>query len=346
MYKEPEKKPTLKVPTEERLLNLTVYLMSGRRARMLREIVGSVTGYEPGKEYESNRRMFIRDKKALAELGIPVRLTQTEDPLTGLDVEAYKIDPTDVYLPAIPFTEREAAALLELEGSLSAGGRPPLRELGWALEKVASATGRRAAAGAASGVLLRLDRQGTESSGLVGALQDAVAERRTVRVSYRSPVTGKTVARSVDPYGLFLRSGYWFLHGWCHLRKEERTFRVARLELIEQPAEKDTPDFELPDGFSLADRIRRRAPWEFGDEPPTRVVVCFHPDAFWQVRNIWGDLPSVEFDENARTITVNSVNNDALVSWALEFADRAEIVSPAPLRKKIAAALRSIAENA
>ena len=337
-----------KIPTEERLLNLTVFLMSGRKPRTLREIVGSVGGYEQDKEFESNRRMFIRDKKALADLGIPVRLTSTDDPLTGFDVEAYKIDPTDVYLPAILFSESETEALLSLEGSLSATGRPPLRELKWALEKIASAAGRSAPAGAAaSGVLLQLDRPGAaDRPELVAALQDAVAERRAVHIRYRSPVTGKSVARRVDPYGLFLRSGYWFLHGWCRLRKDERTFRLDRLELVEPPAEGDGPDFELPPGFSLADRIRRRAPWEFGDEPPTDAVIRFHPDAFWQIRNVWGDLPSVSLNENERTIAVKSVNNDALVAWALEFAARAEIVSPPALRAKIAAALQAVIENA
>ena len=36
-------------------------------------------------------------------------------------------------------------------------------------------------------------------------------------------------AREVDPYGVVALFGRWYLHGWCHLRNDRRTFRVDRI---------------------------------------------------------------------------------------------------------------------
>ena len=65
---------SMRVPTVERLLNLSAFLLSERRPQTLRTIVEKVEGYDPRKDYESNRRMFIRDRKALAGLDILIKI--------------------------------------------------------------------------------------------------------------------------------------------------------------------------------------------------------------------------------------------------------------------------------
>ena len=349
MKTEKQTKTANKIPTVERLINLSVFLLNAKKPRTLRSIIEQVAGYESEKDYESNRRMFIRDKKALGDLGIVIRLAKTDAPLTGYETEAYKIDPRDFYLPTILFSESEVAALIELGRRLSGvTGASPMRELGWALTKIASAAGRPAAgARPAEPVLLQLVRtEPTADPALLTALQDAVVERRAVKLRYNSTSRPRPVDRRVDPYGLFLRRGYWYLYAYCRLRKAPRSFRLDHLELLDTPEPGGGPDFELPAGFSIEKEASRRAPWEFGDERPTTAVIKFHPDVFWQIRNSWGDLDSISLNENECSMTVKSVNNDALISWTLEFADRAEIVSPPALRSKIAGILKGILADA
>ncbi len=338
-----------RIPTEERLLNLSVFLLSARKPRTLREIVAQVEGYDRDKDFESNRRMFIRDKKSLADLDIPVLLTKGTDPATGYETEAYTIDPRDFYLPEIRFTDEETAALAGLGRRLTgAKSTPPLRELDWALAKITYA-GSRPATGtpAADNLLLQFDRSNaTTDTVLITATQEAVADRRRLRLKYQSPATGRSVERRVDPYGIFLRRGFWYLYGYCHLRKEPRLFRMDHLELVETPEGGDGPEFDLPADFSIEKHARRRAPWEFGDEHPVTAEIRFHPDTFWQAQNTWGNLESASFDEKTLTMTVRSVNEAGLLSWTLEFASRAEILSPPALRAKMAAILKGIIANA
>ncbi len=60
-------------------------------------------------------------------------------------------------------------------------------------------------------------------------LQAAVADRKTVKFEYYAISRDEAMARIVDPYGLQLVAGEWYLIGWCHLREGMRTFRLSRI---------------------------------------------------------------------------------------------------------------------
>jgi predicted DNA-binding transcriptional regulator YafY len=64
---------------------------------------------------------------------------------------------------------------------------------------------------------------------------------------------GDQTAREIDPYGVLLFSGLWYVHGWCHLRKGTRTFRVDRIRRIDVLPRQ----FDPPDGFDVQDAVLR-----------------------------------------------------------------------------------------
>ncbi len=337
-------KPESKIPAPERLLNLSVYLLERKRPASLREIFSEVEGYDPSKDHDSNRRMFIRDRETLRGLDIETLMEKTTDPATGAETEGYRIDPADFYMERVTFSDAEVEALSRLGARLGKTGAAPLRELEWAVAKAISSGGRRSAAGSFVETVL-LNFEPGEDSAKVEAVQTAISERRGLEIKYRAPGTQKGSSRGVDPYGLFLRRGQWYVVGKCHLRGGARMFRLDRLE-IEGGALSAARHFDIPANFSLEEYVKRRAPWEFGDERPADVSIRFHPDFFWQARNAWGDLDSVSFDENSRTMRLRSVNEQALFGWLLGFAAGAELLSPRPARERFAAVLKKIIENA
>ncbi|HOX29124.1 MAG TPA: WYL domain-containing protein, partial [bacterium] len=259
----------LKIPSAERLFNLTMFLL-GTKPRTLKSILDSVEGYEKSKDSESNRRMFIRDKKVLAGLDIPVRIVKTNDPLSGYETEGYIIDPSDFYLPAVNFTEEEIASLKRLSGVFLGKMRTPaLNDLDWALSKISSLSGRGERsdppAAAPDRMIMEFDRKGGgDDPELIGTLIDAVSEKRRVKIVYSTPGSKETSTRNVDPYGLFVRRGYWYLHGYCHRRNEVRSFRTDRIRKVDMDEKREPPHFELPENYSFLEDVRARAPWEFG----------------------------------------------------------------------------------
>lgn len=67
-------------------------------------------------------------------------------------------------------------------------------------------------------------------------LNRAISERRRVAFIYTAASTHEEQARIVDPYYLFFSDGYWTMRGWCHTRREFRSFaldRIRELEMLE-----------------------------------------------------------------------------------------------------------------
>ena len=63
---------------------------------------------------------------------------------------------------------------------------------------------------------------------LVAALQDALPESAPLCMRYRAWHAPETV-RVVQPLAVYFQRGYGFLHAFCHLRREERHFRLDRI---------------------------------------------------------------------------------------------------------------------
>ena len=61
-------------------------------------------------------------------------------------------------------------------------------------------------------------------------LREAMNDGTSVSIQYYTPITDTVTERRVDPLGLTLHDGHWYLLGWCHLRTDERWFRVDRIE--------------------------------------------------------------------------------------------------------------------
>jgi len=84
------------------------------------------------------------------------------------------------------------------------------------------------------------------------ALAKATAQRKQLSLAYRKPGQQKTEPRVVDPYHLANINGEWFLFGYCHLRRDIRTFVPARIQAVEPTGK----SFERPKKFSLEKRLK------------------------------------------------------------------------------------------
>ena len=82
-------------------------------------------------------------------------------------------------------------------------------------------------------------------------LQDALARRRLVHLSYYVPGRDETTERDVDPMRLLVVEGRTYLEGWCRLAEAVRLFRLDRvlgLQVLDQaadvPAEAEPKDVD------------------------------------------------------------------------------------------------------
>jgi proteasome accessory factor B len=278
----------------KRLLDLVMLLLRARTPVTYREVREQFPGYQTA-NVEAGLRAFERDKADLLELGVPIRyITPEED--DSLEDGGYVIDLKRFRLPEVRLTADEVSALVLAASVARAipGGTYPkivdlaLRKLAFDLPDSPDTPSELFATGRAP-VLVHFPERaritgpdGAASPGEMGEhfaeLEAATRFRKRVSMTYQAAGTGETSRRDVDPYGLVYRECAWYLVGWCHLRREVRSFRVDRIGDAQMAPKPKSPDFERPPGFDVRAFVNR-SPWTFPTEPLEDVVLVLGRDA-------------------------------------------------------------------
>lgn len=167
-------------------------------------------------------------------------------------------------------------------------------------------------------------------------LRRCMAERRRVRIRYRG-FNREETERVVDPYGLALQWGLWYLVGYCHLRLDMRTFRVDRIQALE-PLE---AAFQLPSDFSVREFL---AAMTGPPEPVYQVEVRFSSEIAPRVaerRGAWQDL--IEHPDGSVTVVFPTADLDWPTWWVLSYGAAARVISPPELAERVRQAAGAVA---
>lgn len=77
-------------------------------------------------------------------------------------------------------------------------------------------------------------------------LDRAIADEYSVKFLYHKSDDDQSKYRLVDPYKIIYWNNKWYIIGYCHMRKDIRSFRVNRLESLKRTDNK----FKRPENFS------------------------------------------------------------------------------------------------
>ncbi|MBL0216869.1 MAG: WYL domain-containing protein [Myxococcales bacterium] len=268
----------------KRLLDLVMILLGARTPVTYREIREQFTAYQT-LNVEAGLRAFERDKADLLELGVPIRyITPDED--DSLEDGGYVIDLKRFRLPEVRLTADEVSALVLAASVARAipGGTYPkivdlaLKKLAFDLPELPDTPTVFPRPAPPTPVLVHFPERRTigvdrpELGEIYATLESATRLRKRVTLKYQAAATGSTSRRDVDPYGLVYRESAWYLVGWCHLRREIRSFRVDRIGEATMAPKPKSPDFERPTGFDVRAFVNR-SPWTFTTEPVESVTL-------------------------------------------------------------------------
>src|SRR5919201_2251830 len=265
-----------------RLVTLLLLLQLGR----------SWTADELARRLGTSRRSVHRDIEVLRGAGIPI--VATRGPAGGFRLP-------DAYRTRLPLTEQEATALLVgAPGAASALGLDALL-LDARLKLIGSLSADLRERAGRAAQLIHYDEppcfHTREEPPFLRRLATAAAERRSLILEYRAG-RGGAVSRHIDPLGLVLKAGVWYLAGRSD--NEIRIYRVSRIAALEDAGETFVP----PPGFDLAS-FWARARDEFELTRP-RVEVTVRLDRAelsalrravdWTVRPTVGDGKAIDRD--------------------------------------------------
>ncbi len=355
----------------QRWLDLIAYLAGRRLPVSVEELMEQLPAYArdwmegDDTTRASVRRKFERDKDELRDTGIPIETVTYHVGALKEQVEGYRLTRTNFYLPYLKLLgtdegergegrispaevfevarEEAAAAVRGLRHVADVPAFPMAREARSAFRKLTFDLDP-----ATLGMTSVLFAEPPESAHLpetLRVLSDAVLRRKRVTFLYRAIYRDEVSDRSVLPYGLLFQHSHWYLVGFDENRDDIRIFRVGRMtDARSNPATPNTPDFQVPEDFTLRDYAKREA-WELGeDEAPARARVRFHfPLSLWAERNGRGTLTeSLEDGSSVREFEIR--NADPFLRWILSLQGEAGIVEPPELAKQLVEMARAVAE--
>lgn len=187
---------------------------------------GRLGGAELAARLEVDLRTVRRYILMLQDMGIPVETSR--GPGGG-----YRLRP-GFKMPPLMFTDDEAVAItFSLLRARRQEGLADASALEGALAKVERVLpeGLRSRVQAIEPSVTFVNPPAAQPipNGHVLLFSSAVQEQRRVTLRYRSPREDTDTARSLDPYGIVWHWEFWYVVGWCHLRRAVRVFRLDRM---------------------------------------------------------------------------------------------------------------------
>ena len=306
----------------ERLVNLTIALLATRRYLTKSEIFRSIEGYEGSDE--SKERMFERDKDDLRSLGIEIEVGGF-DPIFN-DEAGYRIKP-----------ESYALDLGEISGADIA-----------LLSLAANAWNGQALNAIAHSALLKLKSIGIDSDidaipMLAPRMVSAGSELVTVveAITTRSPITFTYIGqdlenqkRTLNPYALASRDGFWYFAGIDLDKGAIRTFRLDRVE-GEIAVGKKNASFEIPAGFDLFSHL------DEGISAKLATIDIRKGKAFALRKKALSVVEKGEWDQ----ITIQYGDDSTFIDSLLWHLDDVVVIEPSELRESVVKILSSMVVN-
>jgi proteasome accessory factor B len=340
----------------KRLLDLVMILLRARTPVPYREIRESFVAYQTTNA-EAGLRAFERDKADLLELGVPIRyITPDED--DALEDGGYVIDLKRFKMPEVRLTPDEISALVLAASVAHAmpGGTYPkivdlaLKKLAFDLPELPDTPTVFPRPEAPAPVLVHFpDRalpaaanaERPELGEIYATLESATRLRKRVTLTYQAAGTGMVSKRDLDPYALVYREGAWLAVGWCHLRKEVRSFRIDRMLDAQQAPKPKSPDFERPADFDVK-AYAQRSPWTFATDLPEEIQLSLSPDAAEVGNEDFGPTVVKRTDGERTLVTFDCSNLEFAATRILAAKGAIHVLRGDRLRTRLADELAAI----
>lgn len=304
----------------ERLTNLLALLLETSSPLSLTQIAGELTNQYPDND-NSRRTAFERDKTALRGIGVPIE-SETVAGGEFAGQTRYWIDRDRYELRDLELDDDERKAL-QVAMAATRPGSSTAQEALWKI-----GAGLAPTANAVAAVV--------PDNPHLAPIRDAVSSRQALAFRYHD------TDRAVDPWGLLLREGFWYVVGFDHTRQDRRTFRLDRIQGDVDVVEGST--FERPDGFRASDAFPTDPKLIGVTDQSVEAQVLIDPPHAVGVALEVGDERVVEWrDDGAVVVSVPAGNETAFNSWLFGFLEHAEVLGPPEVRHRVIAALNEVA---
>ncbi|MFC4871828.1 helix-turn-helix transcriptional regulator [Negadavirga shengliensis] len=294
-----------------------------------------VTAQQLAERFEVSIRTIYRDVRTLEEAGVPI-----------VSEAGYGYSLVDGYrLPPVMFSPQEALSFVAAEKLME---NFTDKALG-AYHRSAMDKIRAVLKNNEKELLSRLENH-IQINPLHAPINDSlpetldillrgISENKIVTVDYQSFHSDEPVERDIEPVGVFHEYEYWYVIGYCHLRRAYRQFRADRMH-----------DIRLTD----RNHTRKHGELEEYRKPmqtevaKTEVVIEVKKDAHRYIKDRARHFGFVSERDKGEVIEmVFHIQDlmDGFPRWFLMFADKARIIKPGIVKKRIRELVGKMSEN-
>ena len=162
---------------------------------------------------------------------------------------------------------------------------------------------------------------------ILNTIKDAALNHKTVEMVYFAMGRRKEEKRKVDPYRILFFNGTFYVIGYCHLRKDCRTFALERIKMLTTTNER----FVVPEDFRLEDYMGSG----FGviGGRPEKIKIWFSPDiAGYLKEKTWHESQEITQQRDGSIIfEADLAITEELLSWVMSWGSKAEVLEPESL---------------
>jgi predicted DNA-binding transcriptional regulator YafY len=174
----------------------------------------------------------------------------------------------------------------------------------------------------------------------IDAVNQAIAEKRYLEISYYTMSRNQDTERTIAPYKMWFLDGAFYVIGFCQLRKDVRLFALDRIKTFYLTDEV----FEVSESFSAEEFMKS----SFGVFHGNTEKVKIHFDANtagYIKEKIWHTTQKIHEQKDGSIIFETEVAGiDEIKFWIMQWGAHAKVIEPESLRKKVQSEAKAMAD--
>ncbi len=166
-------------------------------------------------------------------------------------------------------------------------------------------------------------------------LFESIAEKKQVFMEYQSLQSPESKERYIEPVGVFHENNFWYVLGYCHLRKDYRQFRTNRILFIKRS------DLHFTLKHHSVDEIRNKKQ----ETEKIKVRVLIDKNVVKHIeddKKHYGFISQKDLGELVELSFLTEDIEHSFPRWFLMFGEYAQIIEPQELKKNVKKLIKRI----
>lgn len=151
---------------------------------------------------------------------------------------------------------------------------------------------------------------------------------------------GSLRQREVDPHALVYFDNVWSIKGYCHWRKENRTFLTSRIHMAEMTSKLFVPDKEVVDSLTIDKFLN------FEKIPDVKIRLTTESARKFAMKKRMHSMQKITLEKDGTFLfSIPAVSAEVVVPWILAQRGEAIPIAPDEICNRVEAAAKKIIES-